>query len=166
MRAVLLVLFVACAPEPVAVAPVPPVPPTVDTSDPPPIVKKSTPEAAANQLVAALSPCDKSAALAQCVGFDEAATLSQKVRDKAAYEAKIAEFVDKSCKELGSGTGRVVGTKVESTKTVSMKDHPELKRDLDIAMVKITVEENGATHEAPTTLMFVHLETSWKLLIN
>ena len=159
-------LLVACGgTDPPTVAPVPPIPPTVDPADDPPPVKKSTPERAARVLLMALKPCDEGAALAQIATFEEVKTLSRKPKDKSDYDAHIRDFVRKTCAEL-EGAQRIVDVKVESTRTIAKSEHETLERDLEVVTIRPIVEQNGTTHEANGTLMFVRLENVWKLLVN
>ncbi|HUJ57482.1 MAG TPA: hypothetical protein VLX92_03290 [Kofleriaceae bacterium] len=146
-----------------------PAPPTAAApAAPPPASAPATAGAVepAMTLMRALIACDKAAARAGVISFDEASALSKRTGDRADYEAELTDFIDGRCREFKDGGAKLVGARVVKTRHVAVADEPDrLVRDLDVAWVQYRFEMDGKTDDAGPPLLFVATDHGWKLSI-
>ncbi len=116
-------------------------------------------EVAAWFMRAALSG-DESTARTLTLRYDEIATISKKA-EQTEWDEVVKDTLESLARE-GNGEEYVVKAKVVERRTLTPALDEKVLRDVDVAIVKLTVrEQDGTEHESPPWL-FIKGYEGWK----
>ena len=116
-------------------------------------------EDAAIAVATQLKTCEKGAVLAQSITFEDLLTITDAPMDKATYDREVNAVLDALCKKMSAPALRIYSAQAVGVEHVPASG--KLKKAIDYAAVKITVDEGGTVHPGPK-LVFVNAGAGWK----
>jgi hypothetical protein len=160
---VLLALVVACGSAVPVSAPVtasglhPSAPATsVPTVAQAPPAEVGDVEEIATRLGAAWAACDRDAALALSLSYEDVVAMTRKEVDRAEWEGDTRAFMEERCRELGEAHATVVGAKIVKNERHPRAEDPErLKMDVDAVYVQLVFEVDGRREQRGLPLLFL-----------
>jgi hypothetical protein len=109
----------------------------------------------------AVAACDRAGALADTITYEDLTAMTKKEIERKEIDDAIAEFLDERCRELHKHHTTIVSARIHETKHFTAAEDDHLKRDVDVAMVKITFESEGKTEERGSALVFFKTDRGW-----